>query len=207
MTRHSIFFIPICVPFICSREILCLYVWFLQHCQSPLSQLGIQLYCCCASKATIMIANRSPCGFFMPWLFLLFWYLKLCSYFYLQMYLPQWNAANNSRCTAIERVGVFLENVLQNHSLHKPIEQAEQLLHYAPNLQQSQLLCLIVTICKGIPKPYEVFHCQESSTQGELSLFLKRMEREPLRYLVMEVNKLPNVLQEVSFVVGRQSGK
>ena len=113
----------------------------------------------------------------------------------------------------MEIVGKFLGDLLQNHTLPQHSTQAiqqpssatqfcdppytNQFLHHAPKYGQSQLVRLIVSIYGGLPESFEVFHCQASSTKEELALFLERVERKPLRYLILEVNKLPFRLQEV----------
>lgn len=113
----------------------------------------------------------------------------------------------------MEIVGGFLGDLLQNHTpprrsteiMRRPstviqfpgTSDANQFLHHAPKYRQSQLIRLIVSIYGGVPESFEVFHCRSSSTKEELSLFLERIERKPLRYLILEVNKLPFGLQEV----------
>ena len=103
-------------------------------------------------------------------------------------------------------VGEFLEVVFNNHFLPKRCGEAVSqrtspdltlLLHYCPGYSQAQLICLIVSIYDGVPEPFEVFHCQPSSTEEELSLFLKRVAKHPRQYLILEVNRLPFRLQEV----------
>ena len=114
----------------------------------------------------------------------------------------------------MEIAGGFLGDLLQNHPLPRRstkvvrrvnsatqfpgTSDANQFLHHAPKYSQSQLLRLIVSIYGGVPESFEVFRCRASTTQEELSLFLERVERRPLRYLILEVNKLPFRLQEVS---------
>ncbi len=73
-----------------------------------------------------------------------------------------------------------------------------QLLHYCPHYSQSQLIQVLVGICSGVPESFEVLRCRPSTTEGELSLFLKRAARHSLRAIVLEINKLPFKLQEVS---------
>ena len=110
----------------------------------------------------------------------------------------------------MENVGRFLEKLLVNHTLPRCRPMAlncsvdtthlhsHQILHFAPNYKQSQLVRLVVYIYGGVPESFEVFHCKSSSTQDELSLFLDRVERRPLNYLLLEVNKLSVILQEVN---------
>ena len=108
-------------------------------------------------------------------------------------------------------VGEFLCMVFSNHSLPnhcgEVLSQPRSIsqlslpeptqLHYCPGYTQAQLICLIVSIYNGVPKSFEVFRCQPSSTKEELSLFLKRVAKHPLQYLVLEVNRLTFELQEV----------
>ncbi len=77
-----------------------------------------------------------------------------------------------------------------------------QLLHYCPRYSQSQLIQTLVGICSGVPEAFEVFRCRQSTTEGELTLFLKRAARHSLRSVVLEVNKLPFKLQEVGVHCG-----
>ena len=105
--------------------------------------------------------------------------------------------------------GMFLERVFtkhslpnrcvsRSHSLSQPFSpEVSQLLHYCPGYSQAQLIQLIVSIYDGIPEAFEVFRCHHSSTKEELSLFLERLAKHPLRYLILGVNLLPFKLQEV----------
>ena len=103
-------------------------------------------------------------------------------------------------------VGTFLGMVFNNHSLPKRCGEnvsrhsssdPTQLLHYCPRYSQLQLICLIISIYDGVPEAFEVFHCHPSSTEEEIRLFLKRVAKHPLQYLILEVNLLPFRLQEV----------
>ena len=111
-------------------------------------------------------------------------------------------------------VGVFLGMVFNNHSLpkhcgeclshcysssqHFSSERTQPLvLHYCPGYTQAQLIRLIVSIYNGVPEAFEVFHCHPSSTEEDLGLFLKRVAKHPLQYLILKVNQLPFKLQEV----------
>ena len=109
-------------------------------------------------------------------------------------------------------VGMFLETVFSEHSLpnrcgvglsqsssfsQPSSPELSQLLHYCPGYSQAQLIHLIVSIYSGVPEAFEVFRCHPSSTKEELSLFLKRLARHPLKYLILGVNLLPFKLQEV----------
>lgn len=106
-------------------------------------------------------------------------------------------------------VGEFLEVVFNDHSLLKycfsqpcsvsqhSFSEPTQLLHYCPRYSQAQLIQLIVSIYNGVPEAFEVFRCHTSSTKEELSLFLQRVAKHRLQYLILDVNRLPFILQEV----------
>ena len=108
-------------------------------------------------------------------------------------------------------VGEFLRMVFNNLSLPKRCgeglfqsltfsqhsSEPSQLLHYCPRYSQAQLIRLIVSIYNGVPEAFEIFHCHPSSTEEELSLFLKRVAKHPLQYLILKVNQLPFKMQEV----------
>ena len=107
-------------------------------------------------------------------------------------------------------VGMFLDTVFNNHSLPKRCgenvfrhssSESTQLLHYCPRYSQFQLIRLIVSIYNGVPEAFEVFHCHPSSTEEEIHLFLKRVAKHPLQYLILEVNRLPFRLQEVCTII------
>ena len=72
-----------------------------------------------------------------------------------------------------------------------------QMLHYCPGYSQAQLIRLIVSIYNGVPEAFEVLHCHPSSTEEEVGLFMERVAKHPLQYLVLEINRLPFKLQEV----------
>ena len=111
-------------------------------------------------------------------------------------------------------IGEFLSIIFQEHSLPRRSDSAPllrtrsltvfslshdftQLLHYCPRYSQSQLIQMLIGICSGVPEAFEVFRCRASTTEDELTLFLKRAARHSLRSIVLEVNKLPFKLQEV----------
>lgn len=77
-----------------------------------------------------------------------------------------------------------------------------QLLYSCPTHSQLDLICLILNIFSGIPEAYQVLHCKASTTEEELSRFLQRVEKHRAHYLVLDVNRLPFKLQEVSEVIG-----
>ena len=113
-------------------------------------------------------------------------------------------------------VGGFLKNLFEEHLLpHRcqvtsPLrprsitaslsvaQEFVQLLHFCPNYTQDRLIRVIVGLYDGVPESFEVFHCRPTTTEEELNLFLKRASKYPLQYLILEVNKLPYKLQEVS---------
>ncbi len=112
-------------------------------------------------------------------------------------------------------IGQFLDVLFYEHPLPRRSDSAPllrtrsltsfslshdftQLLHYCPRYSQSQLIQMLIGICSGVPEAFEVFRCRASTTEDELTLFLKRAARHSLRSIVLEVNKLPFKLQEVS---------
>lgn len=72
------------------------------------------------------------------------------------------------------------------------------LLHSCPGFTQRELIPLILNIFGGVLEPFQVFRCQASTTQEKLALFLKRAAKFQIPHLIVEVNKLPFHLQEVS---------
>ena len=117
-------------------------------------------------------------------------------------------------------VGKFLEELFTNHQLPTRLDPPSllrprsltslslshdftQLLHYCPAFTQGQLIQMVVKISSGVPEAFEVFRCHPTTTEGELTLFLKRSAKHRLRSLVLEVNKLPFKLQEVKIHVYR----
>ena len=53
----------------------------------------------------------------------------------------------------------------------------QQMVHFAPNYDNGQLLRLLIHIYKGVPESYEVFQCNMSSTEEDLNLFLSRTSK------------------------------
>lgn len=51
------------------------------------------------------------------------------------------------------------------------------MVHFVPNYDNGQLLRLIIQLYNGIPESYEVFHCNEDSTEENLKLFLNRVSK------------------------------
>ena len=129
--------------------------------------------------------------------------------FFLQQALAETNGEPES---PMQRVGQFLNNLLQDHTLPRRclVEAGEtpglslhvaprftQPLYSCPTFTQIDFICLILNICSGIPEAYQVLRCQETTMEEELNLFLKRAERHPSQYFMLNVNKLPYKLQEV----------
>ena len=71
-------------------------------------------------------------------------------------------------------------------------------LHSALGFTQGELVGLVLRIYGGPPEPFELLHCNCSTTENEIRLFMKRVHQHPRCYLVIEVNHLPFQLQEVS---------
>ena len=108
----------------------------------------------------------------------------------------------------LDVVGSFLTKVLRfdGDILHKSLlpkrytahsDEPSNRLYSTPNFNQSQLVQLIIQIYDGPPEPYEVFHCLPTTNEQVLKLFMKRVVKHPRQYLVLEVNRLPYLLQEV----------
>ena len=55
--------------------------------------------------------------------------------------------------------------------------QLQEMVHFVPHYDNGQLLRLIIHLYNGIPKSYEVFHCDENSTEENLKLFLNRASK------------------------------
>ena len=113
-------------------------------------------------------------------------------------------------------VGMFLSVLLQNHALPRRCSVSKdktlsfprhirnfsnylaQPLYFCPTYSQTDFLCLILNLFNGIPESYQVLRCQATTTEEELGLFLKRVEQHMAHYLMLDVNRLPFKLQEVS---------
>ena len=113
-------------------------------------------------------------------------------------------------------VGMFLSVLLQNHTLPRRCSVNKdkilslprhirnfntylaQPLYFCPTYSQTDFLCLILNLFNGIPESYQVLRCQATTTEEELGLFLKRVEQHTAHYLMLDVNRLPFKLQEVS---------
>lgn len=106
-------------------------------------------------------------------------------------------------------VGQFLNDLLLNHTLPQSVyppgrnssssDDFSQPLYSCPHYSQKDFLCLILSIFSGVPESYQVLRCQASTTEEELSIFLKRAENCHAQYLMLNINTLPFKLQEVSF--------
>ena len=118
--------------------------------------------------------------------------------------------ANDLSCPMLV-VGQFLNVLLVDHTLphrhstfsvsHRRHPSATtcfaQPLYYCPTYSQMDFLRLILSVFSGIPEAYQVLRCLKTTTEEDLSLFLKMVERHHTHYLVLNVNKLPFKLQEV----------
>lgn len=121
---------------------------------------------------------------------------------------PVWK--DISEMIPVVAVGKFLYQLFIGHTLpHQctaphlcdlPLtKQHENVLHYCQNFSQIDLILTIFRIYnRGIPKSYQVFRCQSSSTEEEISQFMRRATKYPQGYLFLEVNCLPYEIQGVS---------
>lgn len=110
-------------------------------------------------------------------------------------------------------VGQFLNILFRDHTLPRRCSVKDSLslprhlrsvtshfsqpLYSCPTYSQMDFLRLILNIFSGVPEAYQVLRCQASTTEEELSLFLKRVGQHHSHYLMLDVNKLPFKLQEV----------
>lgn len=110
--------------------------------------------------------------------------------------------------TSMIVVGQFLDNVLKTHSLspmssvkcvssYSHQRELSQPLYCCPAYSKTEVVCLIVGLFCGIPESYQVLRCHASTTEEELTLFLKRLRVHKAHYLVLNVNKLSFKVQEV----------
>ena len=111
-------------------------------------------------------------------------------------------------------VGKFLEALFKKHHLpsHPVIptdsehfsrtmrvtHEPNNILHYCPSYTQCQLMQTVVGMFSVIPEAFQVLHCHASMSEEELSLFLSRAAKYLLHSIVLEVNRLPFKIQEVS---------
>ena len=119
-------------------------------------------------------------------------------------------------CPPIQQVGEFLDTLLQGRTLpsrcsfeediislpshhHSVTSYITQPLYSCSTYCQMDLQCLILQIFSGIPEAYQMLRCQETTTEEELNLFLKRIEKHYNHYIMLDVNKLSFKLQEVSY--------
>lgn len=56
----------------------------------------------------------------------------------------------------------------------------------------------VLHIYKGPPEPFEYLRCSHTTTEQDLSIFMKRAYEHPRMYVIIHVNSLPHHLQEVS---------
>ena len=114
-------------------------------------------------------------------------------------------------------VGKFLKALFQEHQLpsHPVIladnvnfrttipltHEPNSILHYCPGYTQCQLMQTVVGMFSVIPEAFQVLHCHVSTSEEELSLFLKRAASHFLHSIVLEVNRLPFKIQEVSIYI------
>lgn len=113
-------------------------------------------------------------------------------------------------------VGQFLDALFQDHVLPRRCSVKDSMslprhlrsitshfaqpLYSCPTYSQMDFLCLILNLFSGVPEAYQVLRCQPSTTEEELSLFLKRVGHHHSHYLMLGVNRLPFKLQEVRSV-------
>lgn len=114
---------------------------------------------------------------------------------------------SSSQAHPMKVVGQFLEDLFSHplvknslslpHQNYSVSHHLAQPLYFCPNYSQMNFLCLILKIFSKVPEAYQVLRCQETTTEDELKLFLKRVEIHCSHYLILNVNNLPYKLQEV----------
>ena len=77
------------------------------------------------------------------------------------------------------------------------LSMRENYLHKALGFSQEQLIRLMVEIYQGPPEPYEILHCRSTTSEETLRLFFERIQKHALKYIILDVDKLPFQLQEV----------
>ena len=118
---------------------------------------------------------------------------------------------STSTARAMLTAGEFLNIVFEDHNLPQRCLIKNTLSHsshaagyFAQPLypcsvhSQQHVICLVLGIFSDIPESYRVLQCNKSTTEEELKRFLKRVEKHRGHYLVLDVNRLPFKLQEVS---------
>ena len=101
-------------------------------------------------------------------------------------------------------VGQFLNVVLKDFTLASPRLPTHlylQPLYYSSATSQMDFICLVLGVFNRVPQSYQVMRCHAATTSEELNMFLKRVETHHMDYILLEINKLPFKLQEVSFYV------
>ena len=108
-------------------------------------------------------------------------------------------------------VGTFLNTLLHDHILPQHLSFAESSLNKSQDgnalktqflfscslYSQSNLVSFILDHFNSIPAAYHIMRCNGSTTKEDLSLFLKRVEMQPNKYMMLNVDLLPFKLQEV----------
>jgi hypothetical protein len=106
-------------------------------------------------------------------------------------------------------VGHFLDVLFKDHTLPKSSLMMStssittdfgQPLYSCPAYSQLDFIHLILNIFSSVPKAYQVLHCKATTTEEDLSRFLKRVEKHHDQYLMLNVNKLPFKQQEVCVI-------
>ncbi len=160
--------------------------------------------CMCLSVATVRL----------PWMRLSLLYVHVFVCCYCQIALDETEPAVSLDSPMLV-VGQFLNVLLQDHTLPKQLllssretisfprhraatKISNQPLYFCPTYSHASRLCFILEVFSRIPEPYQVLRCQATTSEEELELFLKRAQTQTNHYLVLNVNKLPFKLQEVS---------
>ena len=114
----------------------------------------------------------------------------------------------------VEIVGLFLQKVIMERFDQDPVsilpclsskklERSLQIdsrftLHSVHNFTPEQMLQLIFTVFKCVPKSFQLLKCSTSTTRQQLELFFNRIiQWRGIQYLIIGVDCLSNELQEV----------
>ena len=128
--------------------------------------------------------------------------------FMFQSGLQELASVESSEFDPMITVGQFLNSLINfcqieicNSSLSSYSPPFYQPLYTCSSLSKREMLCLIIGIFNGIPKPYQVLRCESTTTEHEVMLFWKRSQYFKSEYLILNFNKLPFKIQEVGNLI------
>ena len=101
-------------------------------------------------------------------------------------------------------VGRFLGKVLPIKLPALVLNQAQQccFVHFTTGYSQENLMMFLLKLFeRKFPQHCQVWWCDEITTEDELEYFLNRIDGISSIYVLLEVNKLPIMLQEVTMQI------